>query len=146
MRSINDCLFVTILYMRNSFLHRQLISWIACLCLLFNGFVPAIAVAPAGKPVTGLWVEICSANGNKSAKLIAIADDTAQTDQMQEQHGQGHCANCLPHADHAVFINTALKDDFGNALRESYPPLFYHAPQRLFSWASSQPRAPPLLA
>lgn len=137
--------------MRSSFLLRQLISWIACFALLFNGFVPALAAAFPGKQADGLWVEICSANGSKALKLIAVSADADQktpTDQMQSTQSKvhkGHCANCLPHADHAVLINTALSDIQPAKIGASFPPLFYHSPKQLFSWASAQPRAPPFL-
>ncbi|MFZ6774382.1 DUF2946 domain-containing protein [Undibacterium sp. SXout7W] len=134
--------------MRISHRLRHLTIWLACFAMLFNGIVPSMASTVVPTKVKAGFIEICSAEGNKLFEIATgkFTKTSPDADSQQSKHGKVHCANCLPHADHHFLLPTNDSDAPNAGLSEAFPPLFYHSPQTLFSWASAQPRAPPALS
>ena len=134
--------------MRISSTLRTLTIWLACLALLFNGLLPAMAggmdvpvvVAPG-------VVEVCSVDGVKlvdavTGKMIKLLAGKSAQD---KQHMAAHCAYCLPHAGHDVVLPQTLSQPPQSDLAEAAPLLFYQSPHTLFIWTAAQARGPPVV-
>ncbi|WP_162042114.1 DUF2946 domain-containing protein [Undibacterium sp. YM2] len=135
--------------MRISSSFRHLTIWLACLALLFNGLLPAMAGGMgAGVPVVvapGV-VEVCSVEGVKlvdavTGKLIKLVAGKSAQD---KQHMAAHCAYCVLHAGHDFVLPGALSSPPEGKLAAAAPLLFYQSPHVLFIWTAAQPRGPPL--
>lgn len=129
--------------------NRRIIAWLACLAVLLNSLAPAMSHALAaahGKAIP--WAQICSTSGIKFIPLAFY--QTTNTDKEQNDDSNpmamDHCAYCLSHAG-SFAITTDVKLAL-TPINLSYflPYLFYHAPRPLFTWASSNPRAPPTIS
>jgi hypothetical protein len=130
--------------MRGFFQNRTLYAWIAGLAFLFGSLTPSISRALVAAGPGKMQLEICTSGG---IMLMPVADAAAKKSPLGlTQDHLEHCPCCLSHAGpFALFpplkLTFAIIDG-----RELYPALFYHAPHRLFSWFSANPRAPPVTA
>lgn len=134
--------------MRISLRLRHLTIWLACLALLFNGLLPAMAGGMVGNISVGSQpgvVEVCSVDGVKlidavTGKLIKLVAGKSAQD---KQHMAAHCAYCLPHAGHDFVLPGSFACLPQGNLAEAAPLLFYQSPHTLFIWTAAQPRGPP---
>lgn len=134
--------------MRISLRLRHLTIWLACLALLFNGLLPAMAGGMVGNISVGSQpgvVEVCSVDGVKlidavTGKLIKLVAGKSAQD---KQHMAAHCAYCLPHAGHDFVLPGSFSCVSQDSLAEAAPLLFYKSPHTLFIWTAAQPRGPP---
>ncbi|MEZ0330191.1 MAG: DUF2946 domain-containing protein [Methylophilaceae bacterium] len=126
---------------------RRAIALFACLTILLNALAPAISHATAvahGNQVP--WLKICSQSNTTISALNLIDASNKQGSNKSDDSrpmSMEDCGYCLNHAGsfgmtHQLALNLPDLD-----LSYSLPYLFYHAPGKLFVWASSNPRAPP---
>ena len=112
-------------------------AWFACLAILLNALLPSLSHAFATRPA-GAAIEICSSSG----AVYTQADLAPPSGQDAPQHIE-HCLYCMHHAGGLALppappqLVAVLKG------HEPYPPLYYQAPQPLFSWTAGRPRGPP---
>ncbi|MFZ6844407.1 DUF2946 domain-containing protein [Undibacterium sp. RuTC16W] len=144
--------------MRLSLRLRTFTIWLACCALLLNVLVPSMAMPVRSQ--SGALIEICSAVGNKWVDRITgqiVKVTSAETGQSAgaaaglapdsgSQHASSHCALCLLHSDDQFFLPSVATASVVPRLTQAFPALFYQSPQPLFSWASANPRAPPVFA
>lgn len=121
--------------MRLRVAHKKILTWLACLAVVFGSLVPAIShalQASAADP----WQDFCSAS---KPGLDAASTDKSAPGGLS----MPHCPYCTLHAlDLApapVSCGTVLIAD----LPIEPPALFLAAPRTLHAWASANPRAPP---
>lgn len=134
--------------MRISFRFRHLTIWLACLALLFNGLLPAMAGGMVGNTSVGSQpgvVEVCSVDGVKlidavTGKLIKLVAGKSAQD---KQHMAAHCAYCLPHAGYDFVLPGSFACLPQGSQAEAAPLLFYQSPHTLSIWTAAQPRGPP---
>jgi hypothetical protein len=126
--------------------HWRAYAWIACLALLFNAFIPLVAAARGSGAMASsapMDMEVCTAMGMEMLPM-PVKPDPAHGGQPAKM--MGHCDCCMGHAAAHGLPPPATIAFTLPAGRAVYPPLYYHAPHLLFSWALAQPRAPPVLA
>jgi hypothetical protein len=125
------------LWKRNAFA-----AWIACLAILFSALAPSVSQALAASSSTLHQIEICTSAG---IKLVSGDDDSLKkTSSDSALKKSQHCPYC---SSHSASCGLLPQSAAGFALvdgHDLYPPLFYSAPQPLFSWATANPRAPPI--
>jgi hypothetical protein len=152
---------------------RRLAAWIACFAVLLASLMPsishAIAAARLGNVATLATVAEdapCHAEGGvQSAVHEAESDANHSHDgHSHDMYGQGahpmpaspshhdaglhfeHCPFCFTHAGSfglTPIAEVVLPQALGISVM---PALFYHSPVRLFTWTTTQPRAPPPLS
>ncbi len=128
-------------------------TWIACLAILFNAFVPLLSHAMGSRAAIGapamLEMEVCTAMGMEMRQMpAALAADNAGDDAGagKLQKGMNHCAFCVVHAP-SVGLPPPMPEVFAPAAgRAAWPPLYYQSSRSLFPWALAQPRAPPVFS
>ncbi|BCM24709.1 DUF2946 domain-containing protein [Methyloradius palustris] len=127
---------------------RRAIALFACLTILLNALAPAISHATAvahGNQVP--WLKICSQSNTTPLNLIDASNKQGSNKSDDSRPmSMEDCGYCLNHAGsfgmtHQLALNLPDLD-----LSYSLPYLFYHAPGKLFVWASSNPRAPPVFS
>lgn len=123
---------------------RLLLSWIALLAVLFSALAPSVSHAlAASSPLDGL-AEICTVNGVKTVKL-SLADGDQPAPKSLAHHFE-HCPYCMSHGGAPALPPANAGTVAVLTGHDTYPPLFYHAPRSLYSWAAANPRAPPVHA
>ncbi len=122
---------------------RRLTAWIASFAILLAALAPSISHAlAAAKGGNSGWIEVCSVVG---AKLVKVADsqNPASIPAGKAMHTE-HCPYCSTHAGSVGLLPTmTLVLPLVNGTYP-LPALFYQSSSPLFSWASAQPRAPPV--
>jgi hypothetical protein len=117
-------------------------AWLACLAILFNALIPSISHALAWQSGTPGQAEICTVEGTKVISLAAPHSGKAPA--VPDLKAFQHCAYCLTHAGSSGLLPQAAAVPVFLDGHDLYPPLFYQAPQPLFSWIAANPRAPPV--
>ncbi|MCB5188511.1 DUF2946 domain-containing protein [Methylobacillus caricis] len=121
---------------------RRLIALLSCIAVFFSALAPAVSHALAAHGDHQAWMVVCSASGSKYMPLPLETAAPAKKS-PEKSMDMAHCLYCSMHAHTPAFIiGNAPKLLSGN-LSYELPELYYHAPQPLFAWASSNPRAPP---
>lgn len=117
-------------------------SSIAFFAIFGLAFAPAISQMLAQNSMPGS--EICSVQGRPSLAL----DDSLDGAPVQHTAAGhlGHCPLCGLSATAVLPPPQAPSLVLPVGLRDAVPVLFLHAPRPLFTWHTSQPRAPPLSA
>ncbi len=123
---------------------RRLFAWIACLAILLNAFVPVVSHALSlGSPAAQL--EVCTAMG---IEMVMVPDqghdDGAASDKLLKS--LTHCGYCATHAGSFGLPPQPIVVFALDLQRDTFPPLYYLAPDPLFTWSLAQPRAPPAAA
>jgi hypothetical protein len=129
--------------------HRNALSWtwIVCLAILFNAFVPLVSHAMGARATAGAsamaGMEVCTALG---MKMMAASEPDPDHDAGKLQKSMNHCGYCAVHAaTHG--LPPPMAAGFAPAAgRDAWPPLYYRSSRVLFPWALAQPRAPPALS
>jgi hypothetical protein len=120
-------------------------AWLACFAILLASLAPSISHAlSAAKDPTGLFAEICSANGAKPIQTGDTLNSKTSSPAQKILHLE-HCPFCSSHA-HAMGLppNTEFQLPLLSG-HGPHPVLFYQSPRPLFIWAPAQSRAPPVL-
>lgn len=129
--------------MRKFLKTKLLFIWIACFAMLVNALAPSIsyAVTAGSSTPASPMMEICTMNGVRS--VVATA---GQPDNKHPAPGDSgaHCPFCLSHGVNLGLPPSGMPVLLVVAGHDFFPPLFYHAPYRLFSWTAANPRGPPL--
>ena len=127
--------------------HRTLHLWIAMLAILFSALAPTVSHALAAGTSAADTLMLCTMSGYKTVKLSDTGTDDSKAPSDAKSSMQ-HCAFCTLHGG-----ADALPASPANALalllipgRDSYPPLFYAAPDAQHIWSTAHQRAPPFLA
>ncbi|MEO6351505.1 MAG: DUF2946 domain-containing protein [Burkholderiaceae bacterium] len=126
---------------------KLLFIWIACFAMLINAFAPSIshAVTSLSSAPASPMMEICTMTGVQS--IAAMTGLPGRDHSGPDKAGSGeHCPFCLPHAGSFALPPSELPVQQIVAGNDLFPPLFYQAPYRLFSWTAAKPRGPPLAA
>lgn len=124
--------------------------WIAILAILFAALAPSVSHALAASNRAGaanpasLAMQICSVAGLVS--MDAMADPAADKSMDPAKHAFEHCPYCATHAGSFALLPGAAVNIALIEGHDLYPPLFYRAPQPLFSWSAGKPRGPPAQA
>jgi len=127
-----------------SFRHstRSVTTWIAMFAILLGALAPALSHA-LSQPGNGKrMVQVCTVAG---MKMVAVDDAAGQgkTDDASLFPAE-RCPFCATHANLPALPSSPLPPFALSSGAGSFPSLFFSAPQPLFVWAASQPRAPPL--
>ena len=121
-------------------LRRTLASWIALFAILVVTFAPAVTGAlSASRGLT--WEQVCSATAPVAVQGTRTGDESPAA-----PHAFEHCPYCALHADLAPPPDPRQADAGTTLAFRAYPAAFVRAPRANASWASAQPRAPPLVA
>jgi len=124
---------------------KSLLAKIACAAILLNAIAPAVSHALTNDqddPAT--WMQVCTVAG---VKLVPL--DLSKPPNVPEQNSamsMEHCGYCFNHAGDWGIPTAQQTSISGLNLSYAFPTLFYLSPRPLFAWASTQPRAPPVLA
>ncbi len=137
---------------------RCLTAWIALAAFVFATLAPAVAHAFQPSRLPAIWVHLCSADGPRMIELGASDDavhashgahgsqDSGDGEDAHEGHDAkgGHCLLCFLTG--APPRDVPAEAGLAPVEADSLPYLFLRAPRTLFTWAASQPRAPPQAA
>jgi hypothetical protein len=128
---------------------RCFTAWLALAAFVFATLAPSVAHAFPPKRLPAIWVHLCSVDGSRMIELTAAEDAGHAGHDSQDAHEghdaqSGHCLLC--------FLTGAPPRDVSAdagivaVAATTLPYLFLRAPRTLFTWAASQPRAPPQAA
>jgi len=131
---------------------KRLLAFIAMTAILLNALAPSISHALSGSKPSLPWQEICTQN---SIKLMVadLTEDNGINANSTTQENDKSPVGRLPMADcgycvtHAGSDSVSIKPFALTTLALApgvFPPLFYSSPDKLFIWAASNPRAPPI--
>lgn len=126
--------------------------WLACLALLFNGLLPAMAGGMGVDNAIGSIgskfgvLEVCSVDGVKLFDAVTgkLIKPVAGKSALGKQHLAAHCAYCLAHAGQDFVLHGPVAAMLQVNISESAPLLFYQSPHAVFIWTAAQPRGPPV--
>jgi len=136
---------------------QRLLAFIAIVAILLNSLAPSISHIIASKN-TLPWQQICTQN---SIKLIAsvidgnnfLSDTITKSNpgQQNDNNQSGHlpmvdCGYCVTHAGSDSVFSKAFALTTTSITLRLFPALFYSSPDKLFIWAASNPRAPPVIS
>ncbi len=127
--------------MRLSIATKQVLTWLACLAVLFGALAPAVSHAlqgGAGDPLR----DICSAS--PAASSDGTSGKPAPGGEIP--FSMQHCPYCTLHAPDLAPAPATCGTVILADLAIDPPALFLVAPRTLHAWASANPRAPPLHA
>lgn len=126
------------------------------LAVLFAALAPSVSHAlAASHPDNAAFpaMQICSVAGIMSTMSMdgwadsnAVASGAPQQDMDPAKHAFEHCPYCATHAGSFALLPGATVQIALIEGHDLYPPLFYRAPQPLFSWSAGKPRGPPVQA
>ena len=133
-----------------------MVTWLAVAAMLAAALLPAASHALASdsaesRLMNTMLAGICAPSGMRydaAALAIEFATTMAGDDDKAPGKQAGHMDDCpwcrlasdLPALPGAGLV---IAPQANAAL---LPPLFYHSPTPLFTWAAGKPRGPPLLA
>ncbi|QBE65072.1 DUF2946 domain-containing protein [Pseudoduganella lutea] len=127
---------------------RACFTWLAFIAVLAAALMPSVSRALASDRAGNIMMaEICAPSGMNYAAMSDAAMAAAGMVEPDDKR-MGHmddCAWCRLQADTPALPGTVLAVAPGE-IAAPRPPLFYHSPTPLFTWAAAQPRGPPLLA
>ncbi|KAB8038222.1 DUF2946 domain-containing protein [Janthinobacterium aquaticum] len=118
--------------------------WVAMLAILFAALAPSVSHALAAGNPTIPAMQICSVGGMTDADSMAGLPADSSMDPAK--HAFEHCPYCATHAGSFALLPGAAIQLALIEGHDLYPPLFYRAPQPLFSWSAGKPRGPPAIA
>jgi len=121
------------------------------MAILLNAIAPTLSHAfSADQNEQTTWMQVCTVAG---IKLIPLSINNAPAESSSQPAPDSsmlmsmeHCAYCFNQASSWALMPTAEFSIEPLNLSYHLPPLFYQSPRPLFAWASSNPRAPPVLA
>jgi len=124
---------------------RRLAASLAAFAILFATLAPSVSHAlPAQQESHGGWAEICTMAG---IRLVEV--DVGEPAHVLPLDGKGpyfqHCPFCQPLAG-ALLPPPDTKPALAPQAVQRGPRLFLRASQRLHSWISARPRAPPFVS
>lgn len=126
--------------------NRPFVAWLACVAIFLNTLGPAISHAMAKVKVQeATWVQICNTSGTKYIPLD-LGIRSQENNQKPQPIAMEHCPYCLTHAGSFAIFTDVSSPTTQVILHYAYPPLFYQSPNRLFVWAPSSPRGPPVIS
>lgn len=114
------------------------------LAILFAALAPSVSHAlAASHPDHAAFpaMQICSVGG-----MTGAASQPADSGMDPAKHAFEHCPYCATHAGTFALLPGAAVHIALIEGHDRYPPLFYRAPQPLFSWSAGKPRGPPAQA
>jgi len=117
------------------------------LAILFAALAPSVSHALAAGNTASAAIaamQICSVGGMTDAGSVAGLAADSSTDPAK--HAFEHCPYCATHAGSFALLPGAAVHIALIEGHDLYPPLFYRAPQPLFSWSAGKPRGPPAIA
>ena len=118
---------------------NHLIHWIAALAIAMSALAPAVTQAVSlAKHGQGFTMEICSAEGTKTHKLVQIDDQSGLADVQP-------CPYCITHIPTTPAFNTNLTFQAPQTLA-LLPQLFYQSPKPISVWVTPPSAAPPTQA
>ncbi|CAG9171185.1 DUF2946 domain-containing protein [Cupriavidus respiraculi] len=140
---------------------RCFTAWIALAAFVFATLAPSVAHAFEARRLPAIWVHLCSADGPRMIELTGAdhamhgehadhaahaGDDGQAGGDAHEGHeaNGGHCLLCFLTG--APPRDVSTEAGLAPATATTLPYLFLRAPRTLFTWATSQPRAPPQAA
>jgi len=130
---------------------KRLLAFIAMTAILLNALAPSISHALSGKPSLP-WQEICTQNSIKLMVTELTEDNGIKANSTTQENDKTpvgrlpmvDCGYCVTHAgSDSVSIKPFALTTLALA-PGVFPPLFYSSPDKLFIWAASNPRAPPI--
>jgi hypothetical protein len=120
-----------------NFSKNRLIHWIAALAIAMSALAPAVTQAVSlAKHGQGFAMEICSAEGAKTQKIVQIDDRSGLADVQP-------CPYCITHIPTTPAFNTNLTFQAPQTLA-LLPQLFYQSPKTLTAWVTPPSAAPPV--
>lgn len=122
---------------------RRLFAWIACLAILLNAFMPVVSHALSFGSAAAR-VEVCTAMGIEMMMVPDQDHEASASDKLLKS--LTHCGYCATHAGSFGLPPQPIAVFALDLQRDTFPPLYYHAPRPLFPWSLAQPRAPPAAA
>lgn len=117
------------------------------LAILFAALAPSVSHAlAASHPDHAAFpaMQICSVGGMTG--VDSMASLPADSGMDPAKHAFEHCPYCATHAGTFALLPGAAVHIALIEGHDLYPPLFYRAPQPLFSWSAGKPRGPPAQA
>ena len=130
---------------------KRLLAFIAMTSILLNAMAPSISHALSGKPSLP-WQEICTQSSIKLMVTDLTEDNGINANSTTQENDKSpvgrlpmvDCGYCVTHAgSDSVSIKPFALTTLALA-HGVFPPLFYSSPDKLFIWAASNPRAPPI--
>jgi len=124
---------------------HRLALCLALLALLAAALMPALGQVLArqqGRAET--WAEVCSTTGGK--RLVKLDLGTPTPAGMDGLAHAKHCPFCLAHGGQVVLPPPEVASLPLDIAKPVLPPLYYHAPRPLYSWAATRSRGPPAYA
>jgi len=130
---------------------KRLLAFLAMTAILLNALAPSISHALSGKPSLP-WQEICTQNSIKLMVTDLTEDNGINANSTIQENDKSpvgrllmaDCGYCVTHAgSDSVSIKPFALTTLALA-PGVFPPLFYSSPDKLFIWAASNPRAPPI--
>ena len=120
-----------------NFRKNRFIHWIAALAIAMSALAPAVTQAVSlAKHGQGFVMEICSAEGAKTQKIVHIDDRSGLADVQS-------CPYCITHVPTTSAFNTSLTFQAPKTLA-LLPQLFYQSPKPLTTWVIPPSAAPPV--
>lgn len=121
------------------------------LAIVFAALAPSVSHAlAASQPDNAAFpaMQICSVAGIMSTMDMdgPVASGAAEQGMDPTKHAFEHCPYCATHAGSFALLPGAAVQIALIEGHDLYPPLFYRAPQPLFSWSAGKPRGPPAQA
>lgn len=107
--------------------------------MLLVALMPSLsrAFAPQ-RDASAILLQLCSVGGATRYAAAPDSESPAKQSPMMDE-----CPYCRVHTDLPVLPPAPLALAF-SLLSSPRPPLFYHAPAPLYSWAVAHPRGPPV--
>jgi len=136
---------------------QRLLAFIAIVSILLNSLAPSISHITASKN-TLPWQQICTKNSIQLIASVVNADKLFgdfitknNSSQQNDNNRPGHlpmvdCGYCVTHAGSDSVTSMSFALTASTILLRLFPALFYSSPDKLFIWAASNPRAPPLIS
>jgi len=136
---------------------QRLLAFIAITSILLNALAPSISHLIASKN-TLPWQQICTQNSIKliasvmnSGNLLNDITTRSNTSQQNDNNQSGHlpmvdCGYCVTHAGSDSVFSKSFSLTVTTITLRLFPALFYSSPDKLFIWAASNPRAPPVIS
>lgn len=125
---------------------RPQLAWFSRLALgllLALAVLPSLSRALADQTAPGPWAEYCSSVGTQRWAATALTEDSVPAPASAHIDHCPLCGNASgPLAPPPAQACEVPSLDAGSF----HPPLFAHAPRRLFAWCTAQPRGPPAQA
>ena len=124
--------------------HSICTAWLAACVVLLAALAPTVSHALNSKAAGGLWVEICSSLGARTA-LVADLPESPTGPDSSLLHSLEHCPLCLVQGSAAAPPPSSISVTL-LPLSFDAPLLFLAAPHTLHAWQHALSRGPPSIA